>query len=332
MVDSVVHSVLIQLPSACSGLDQPTTVSSSVLAYCLYALQNLPTLITTVAPAQSVIDTYAPFVAEQVDQAGAPVPGVVRSNVGPSWYGRAYLLSTGNPLDVLTAIRMVNLATGTRVNPKYTNHTPQASGSTNWAGYIIDETNTGKNALDAETCFNDVGPTNPNANHVSGWAGIGGVNFSKNLLQAGVNFLTQTMWWETVPGNPENDLVFGGSSGISPGDAICAGVRWDNYRWFWFVNDDTSGNGSSSEINFTPDKSTGEWIVERGNENSSDSSISPIPTIFFQQAQWANEDGVDRTIKSDAASHTWESVINNTSPALWPSDVSSDGYSFSVGY
>ncbi len=168
--------------------------------------------------------------------------------------------------------------------------------SLNWAGYYV----SGSSYNYANATWIVPAVSNGVNGYSSAWVGIGGINGSGNLIQAGTeqecssdtttggeakihgqvlagkplsggnksgsgSFSGCTpvyyAWWETYPANTEQKID---TIAVSPGDTISAFVQQMS-PGIWIINitDITTGQSFQTTENFYPDQTTAEVIIER---------------------------------------------------------------------
>ncbi len=168
--------------------------------------------------------------------------------------------------------------------------------SLNWAGYYV--SGSGYSYANATWIVPKV--SNETSGYSSAWVGIGGINGSGNLIQAGTEqeCLSDTTtdgeakihgpvlaekplsggnksgsgsfsgctpvyyaWWEMYPVNTEQKID---TITISPGDTISAFVQQMSPGvWIINITDITTGQSFQTTENFYPDQTTAEAILER---------------------------------------------------------------------
>lgn len=168
--------------------------------------------------------------------------------------------------------------------------------SLNWAGYYV----SGSSYNYANATWIVPAVSNGVNGYSSAWVGIGGINGSGNLIQAGteqecsldattdgeakihgpvlaekslsggnksgsVSFSGCTpvyyAWWETYPANTEQKID---TIAVSPGDTISAFVQQMSPGvWIINITDITTGQSFQTTENFYPDQTTAEAIIER---------------------------------------------------------------------
>ncbi|VVB85665.1 Peptidase A4 family protein [uncultured archaeon] len=168
--------------------------------------------------------------------------------------------------------------------------------SLNWAGYYV----SGSSYNYANATWIVPAVLNGTGGYSSAWVGIGGINGSGNLIQAGTeqeclsdittgdegkvhgqvlvdmpssggnkggsgSFSGCTpvyyAWWETYPANKEQKID---TIAVSPGDTISAFIQQISPGvWIINITDITKGQSFQTTENFYPDQTTAEAIIER---------------------------------------------------------------------
>ena len=230
-----------------------------------------------------------------------------------------------------------------------------SSVSSNWAGYRVA-------SQDANGFSRVAGSwTEPSANcstssgHASFWVGLGGSGASDSgsnaLEQAGTAVdcdaggnATHTAWYELLPAAPvQLDLT------VSAGDHMSSSVTVNGSAVTITVSNNTTGQSTTKNLTMPnqPDVSTAEWIAEAPSQCDSTSGCQPLTLADFGKVGFtgssATASGHTGTISDSAWSAqpvtlspgggvTDVAASDNSSGGAQPTDLSSDGSSFSVSY
>jgi hypothetical protein len=192
--------------------------------------------------------------------------------------------------------------------------------SLNWAGYYV--SGSGYSYANATWIVPKV--SNETNGYSSAWVGIGGINGSGNLIQAGteqecLSDITTAgeakihgpvlaekplsggnksgsgsfsgcapvyyAWWETYPANTEQRID---TIAVSPGDTISAFVQQMSPGvWIINITDITTGQSFQTTEKFYPDQTTAEAIIERPSLCFSECQLTALAnfgSIRFSEA------------------------------------------------
>jgi Peptidase A4 family len=192
-----------------------------------------------------------------------------------------------------------------------------------WAGYINSEGSSGVGFsaikgtftvpdLHVPFCSSDATPP---TGKMSTWLGIGGINGSGTLLQAGTEedlspdgCATYGVWYELLPAGAVGVTI---PNGVSPGDVINISIVETDLNHDWSITlTDTSRLGTvtanmPSSVNFpTLNALSAEAIVERVN---GDAPPPPGPTL--PDSSPTTFDNVQVSIGVPGSPPTWQSLI-----------------------
>jgi Peptidase A4 family len=240
----------------------------------------------------------------------------------------------------------------------------QQAQSENWAGYAV-QSKSGANYSSVSASW-----TEPSVSADSGqgysafWVGLGGASGQSQALEqvgtaAEVDGNGQTSyyaWYELVP-SPETKLDLD----INPGDQISAKVTVDGTNVTVSLSDQTTGKSVTKSLQMSnPDTSSAEWIAEAPSAESENGNYQVLPlanfgTVTFTGASAtagghtgsiSDADWSAQAVQLSSSSTTGlggpggftptgiagADASAQSSAGASPSDVSSDGSTFSVSY
>lgn len=234
--------------------------------------------------------------------------------------------------------------------------------SQNWAGYVV-KSSAGKSFSSVSGSWTQPAASNSSGQGYSAfWVGIGGSgNQSQALEQVGTssdvaNGQTQYYaWYELMPA-AETKL----NLAIQPGDHITGKVTVNGTAVTVSLSDTTTGQSVTKTIQMSnPDTSSAEWIAEAPSSETQGGGIQTLPLANFGQVTFGNAsataDGHTGSISdpnwsaeqvqlNSAATVGYPGSSGSFTPAglgggagqasagASPTNVSSDGSSFSVSY
>lgn len=230
-----------------------------------------------------------------------------------------------------------------------------SSVSSNWSGYRV--------ATQDANGFTRVSGswTEPSANcstsagHASFWVGLGGSGASDSgsgaLEQAGTAVdcdasgnATHTAWYELLPASPvQLDLT------VSAGDHMSTSVTVNGSAVTITVSNDTTGQSTTKNVTMPnqPDVSTAEWIAEAPSQCDSTHGCQPLTLADFGKVGFTNSSATASGHTGTISDSAWTAQPVTLSPGggvtdvaasgsssggAQPTDLSSDGSSFSVSY
>ena len=230
-----------------------------------------------------------------------------------------------------------------------------SSVSANWAGYRVA-------TQDANGFSRVTGSwTEPSANcstssgHGSFWVGLGGSGASDSgsdaLEQAGTAVdcaasgnATHTAWYELLPAAPvQLDLT------VSAGDHMSSSVTVNGSAVTITVSNNTTGQSTTKNLTMPnqPDVSTAEWIAEAPSQCDSTSGCQPLTLANFGKVGFTNSSATASGHTGTISDSAWTAqpvtlspgggvtdvaASDSSSGGAQPTDLSSDGSSFSVSY
>jgi hypothetical protein len=235
----------------------------------------------------------------------------------------------------------------------------QAS-SSNWSGYVVGDdasdgsngqfkTVTGSWTQPTADCTSSAGQT-----YSAFWVGLGGAGSTEKLEQDGTEAncsasgtATYTAWYELVPHAPVTvDLA------VHAGDHMTATTTVDGDQTTFSIVNHTTGQSFEKTIAFAnPDVSSAEWIAEAPSAcQGSINSCTPLPLSKFGTVSFTSASATDTAGHTGSISDgDWQTAALTLSPGASdqfasfqprassdagasPSNLSSDGSSFSVAY
>jgi hypothetical protein len=199
----------------------------------------------------------------------------------------------------------------------------------NWAGYNA----TGGNFTSVSGSWTVPHPSSSETTSWDAtWIGIGGV-VSDDLIQVGTQNIVQpdgtiqtSAFYETLP-EASQDVQ---TMTVNPGDSISASITETSAdTWLVKITDDTNGESSSNEINYSSSLSSAEWIEEVPSlGNSQEIPLDNFGTVKFSAAN-ATENGTNVDLNNSHAKTV--TMINQSDESLATvSSIGNDGNSFSV--
>lgn len=162
------------------------------------------------------------------------------------------------------------------------------------------------------------------------WIGIGGLDGSKNLIQAGTRTMkwngkiTYRAWYELIPAPPVNlSLV------VSPGDEVNSSIT-EIVPGMWKISFDnlTTGESTSVSVPYASNKASAEWIVERPSTGTGLVALTPFSQFTFSSLAAAQNGKAVTPVT--AAAKKLLLIEKNGTPLLTPSVVGLNGTSFTV--
>jgi Peptidase A4 family len=227
----------------------------------------------------------------------------------------------------------------------------QSAVSANWSGYVV-----GGSSSDSNQQFTSVSGswTEPSTNCSSGqgdaafWVGLGGAGQGSQHLEQvgtesdcnGTGSASHYSWWEIVPQAPVRMDV-----AIHPGDHISAKVTVSGSNVTMSLTDDTTGQSASKTQQMSdPDLSSAEWIAEAPSQCDGSGNCTPVQLADFGTVGFTNATATSNGHTGTISDSNWASepvqlssssdgfVSYEQTGGAAPSNLSSDGSSFSVAY
>jgi hypothetical protein len=216
--------------------------------------------------------------------------------------------------------------------------------SSNWSGYVA-----------GGTQFSNVSGSwvEPHAKCSSGqgyssyWVGLGGAGNAQALEQTGTEMdcnadgtSSHHAWYELVPAAPVNlDL------NISAGDHMTGKVAVNGTTVTVTLTDETTGQSATKNLQMdNPDVSSAEWIAEAPSQCDG-SGCQPLPLADFGNVSFSNSTATANGHTGTISDSNWSSqavqldggagggfISDSSSATAAPSNLSSDGSSFSVSW
>jgi hypothetical protein len=211
--------------------------------------------------------------------------------------------------------RMITRVTTPLAIQRDISYAPIQNPSSHWGGYQIMSS---YNVNDSEGCFNVTQSTNGDD---AAWTGVGGVYETQMLAQTGVDMYGLQAWTECYdPHSNNNHASFW--FGVQPGDDMASLVIQDSGRfWYLMIADETSGDWYGSDVFFSPDQSSAEWIIERTT-----STIGSYGTVQFHDCMWDDANFNAQTIDSTEDNFWYLDPENGTDRSpVYPNNFGSDG-------
>jgi len=227
-----------------------------------------------------------------------------------------------------------------------------SSVSSNWSGY--------RAATQDGSGFSKVTGswTEPSADcstssgHASFWVGLGGSgNGNGALEQAGTAVdcdssgnATHSAWYELLPAPPvQVDLK------VSPGDHMSSTVTVNGTNVTVTLSNATTGQTTTKNLTMTdtqPDVSSAEWIAEAPSQCDGSGNCQPLTLANFGKVGFSNATATANGHTGTISDSAWTAEPVTLSPGggvtevaggdasggAQPSNLSSDGSSFSVSY
>jgi hypothetical protein len=228
----------------------------------------------------------------------------------------------------------------------------QASASGNWSGYAVGSSDSSQQFTDVSGSW-----TEPSANCSAGqgvasfWVGLGGAGQNSQALeQTGTEVdcsggsPKHNAWYEVVPAAPvEFNLP------VSAGDHMSARVSVDGHNVTMSMKNDTTGQSASKTLQAdTIDLSSGEWIAEAPSQCDQGGNCTPLPLADFGKVNFTGSSATAGGHTGTISDSSWQAQPIELSPGAGvdgfvsdttmssagaqPTDLSSDGSSFSVSW
>lgn len=242
---------------------------------------------------------------------------------------------------LLAPVAMADVSSSSSVSSNWSGYraaTQDGSGFTHVAGSWVEP------SVDCSTA----------TGHASFWVGLGGSNAgdagSAALEQTGTAIdcdasgnATHTAWYELLPAPPvQLDLK------VSPGDHMSASVTVNGTNVTMTVSNATTGQSTTKNLTMTnpdPDLSTAEWIAEAPSRCDG-GGCQPLTLANFGKVAFSNAIATSSGHTGTISDPAWAAEPVALSPSAGmtqvatdggsggaqPSQVSSDGSSFSVSY
>jgi hypothetical protein len=218
---------------------------------------------------------------------------------------------------------------------------PIVSVAANWAGYVAasnlffpQPTVTAVSGSWTVPTVKDIGTDA----YSSVWVGVGG-QFDTSLIQVGTEqdyvngAQAYSAWYEMLP----NNLVPINSIHVSPGDQMQASISLadpNTNTWTISISDQTSGESFQQNFQYTSQKLSAEWIVERPQVNNALVNLANFGSVTFSNCQ-ATISGRTGGITSFSDNRIFmqpQSLNNQSILLVDVSGVTSGGTQFSVNY
>ena len=230
-----------------------------------------------------------------------------------------------------------------------------SSVSSNWAGYRAATQDGNGFTRVAGSWTEPSADCSTSSGHASFWVGLGGSGAgdsgSDSLEQAGTAVdcdasgnATHTAWYELLPAAPvQLDLK------VSAGDHMSSSVAVNGSAVTITVSDSTTGQSTTKNLTMPnqPDVSTAEWIAEAPSHCDNTSGCQPLTLANFGKVGFTNASATASGHTGTISDSAWTSQPVTLSPGggvtdvsagdsssggAQPTDLSSDGSSFSVSY
>lgn len=214
--------------------------------------------------------------------------------------------------------------------PQVSPPAPVSYTSTNWSGYL--SANGTYTSVSGSWNAPSATGTGVNTSADGTWIGIGGVT-SGDLIQIGTdNTVTRSgqviteAFYEMLPA--VSQTVPGLT--VSPGDAISASiVETASNQWLMTITNNTTNQTYSTTVSYTSSHSSAEWIEEDPSySNGQQVPFDFFSTVSFTHATMVNNGTSLNLIGANASPITM--VGRNGRPVATPSDIGTDGASFTV--
>jgi hypothetical protein len=187
-----------------------------------------------------------------------------------------------------------------------------------WSGYVGDTTGNDTWVNGTYTYFT-VRATHTTQFVTASWVGVGGWG-NGNLIQTGVEQGSLWAWYELLPASAvwlfpvrDGDLMFTEVSQQTAG------------YWFVEIIDVTSGQYYYNSFYYQPGQTSADYVLE--NQGWAVPSFTPVP---FTVATWEDRWGHWLPL-TDPGFHTlWKVSLSSSWNMACPTDLGSDGKSFSV--
>jgi hypothetical protein len=230
-----------------------------------------------------------------------------------------------------------------------------SSVSSNWAGYRAETQDGNGFTRVAGSWTEPSADCSTSSGHASFWVGLGGSGAndseSDSLEQAGTAVdcdasgnATHTAWYELLPAAPvQLDLK------VSAGDHMSSSVTINGSAVTITVSDSTTGQSTTKNLTMPnqPDVSTAEWIAEAPSHCDNTSGCQPLTLANFGKVSFTNASATASGHTGTISDSAWTSqpitlspgggvtdvsASDSSSGGAQPTDLSSDGSSFSVSY
>jgi hypothetical protein len=230
----------------------------------------------------------------------------------------------------------------------------QLATSANWSGYAVGSGSSNQQFSSVSGSW-----TEPSANCSAGqgvasfWVGLGGAGQqSQALEQTGTEIdctgggAKHSAWYEVIPAAPVKfDLP------ISAGDRVSANVSVSGNDVTMSLKNDTTGQSASKTVQTDNiDLTSAEWIAEAPSQCDSGGDCTPLPLADFDKVNFTNATAtagghtgpisdsswqaqpVELSPSAGASGPAFVSDSQTSSAGAQPTDLSSDGSSFSVSW
>jgi hypothetical protein len=234
----------------------------------------------------------------------------------------------------------------------------QLAASANWSGYAVGSGSSNQQFSSVSGSW-----TEPSANCSAGdgvasfWVGLGGAGQqSRGLEQTGTEIdctggsAQHHAWYELIPAAPVKfDLP------ISAGDRISASVSVSGTTATMSLKNDTTGQSATKSVQTDNiDLTSAEWIAEAPSQCDGGGNCTPLPLADFGKVAFTNASATAGGHAGTISDASWQAQPVELSPSagsgfgIWggggasdnqtawaaaqPSDLSSDGSSFSVNW
>jgi len=204
---------------------------------------------------------------------------------------------------------------------------PARSGqSHNWSGYSA----SGGSFTAVSATWMVPQPTGAAFGADATWVGIGGVR-SRDLIQAGTEQtvspngrVSYQAWIEKLP-----QVSHPVQLRISPGDSVTVSIgEQQEGSWLVSIKNNNTGQSFQTTEQYQSSHSSAEWVEEAPSGRRGVLTLSNFGTVKFSNAS-AMKDGKTVSV-ADAGGRAITMIDRNDQPIAQPSQLGSDGASFSV--
>ena len=227
-----------------------------------------------------------------------------------------------------------------------------SSVSTNWSGYRAATQDGAGFSRVTGSWTEPSADCSTSSGHASFWVGLGGSGGGTSALeQAGTAVdcdssgnATHTAWYELLPAPPVQLDVK-----VSPGDHMSSTVAVNGNDVAITVSDATTGQSTTKNLTMTdtqPDVSSAEWIAEAPSQCDGSGTCEPLTLANFGKVTFTNATATAEGHTGMISDSAWSAqpvtlspggdvtdvAVGSDSGGAQPSDLSSDGSSFSVSH
>ena len=224
-----------------------------------------------------------------------------------------------------------------------------SSVSTNWSGYRAATQDGAGFSRVTGSWTEPSADCSTSSGHASFWVGLGGSGGTGALEQAGTAVdcdssgnATHSAWYELLPAPPvQLDLK------VSPGDHMSSTVTVDGTSVAITESNATTGQSTTKNLTMTdtqPEVSSAEWIAEAPSQCDGSGDCEPLTLANFGKVAFTNATATAQGHTGTISDSAWSAqpvtlspggsatdvAVGSDSGGATPSDLSSDGSSFSV--